>query len=244
MVLDFFRSKLQLYYSSSRLTLLLTLLDIPRGPLNTMRNFSADIIPLPPRLKALDSDAHCLHTSFSNCYFIGDWSIFQNFINSGHPLALNGWRYATAASACLKIIFICDHAPHSQHTLRVNQRSQRHHADLKPKTLWHRSVRHLDLSNNYNKAVQGIPRAVKIRHQRFRSEFLKFLLEKSAYSDDLLNFACNRVFRFGYLQQNHPVYMKRVIFALANYIHRVTRETTHVRACESIWGRQRWFTEN
>jgi len=250
--LDFFSSKLQPYYSSSRLTLLLTLLEIPPHPLNSMKCFSADIIPLPPRLKVMDSKAHGLLRFFSGHHFPEIWDIFRDFLDSGHPLALDRRRHATAALACLKIIFIYDQAPHSQDTLRANQRSQRHRADLKPKTLWHRNVRPANLGNypyHYDKAVQGIHRAVseferKIRHQRFRSGLLKFLLEKSAYSDDILNFACRRVFRFGYLQQNHPIYMKNVIFALAKYIHRVTRETVQVRACESIWGRQRWFTEN
>jgi hypothetical protein len=249
-VLDFFISKLQIYYSSSRLTLLLTALDIPPGHLDPSEDSSADTIPLPPRLQAMDSNAHCLLRLFSFLDFRATCGIFQDFLNSGHPLALDGRRHATAASACLKIIFIYDQAPRSQHTLRVNQRSQRHRADLKPKTLWHRSVRHSDLGNypyNYTRAVQGIPRASSdfkrmIRRQMFRSGHLKFLLEKSAYSDDLLNFARRRVFRFGYLQQTHPIYMKMVIFALAKYIQRVTGEAAEVRACESIWGRQRWFT--
>jgi len=217
-----------------------------------MRDPAEYIIPLPPRLKAMDSDAHCLLGFFSNCYFVGDCSIFRDFLNSGHPLALDGWRHATAASACLKIIFMHDQAPHSWHTLRVNRRFQRHRADLKAKKLWHHSLRHSDFRNyphNHNKVIQGLGRAVsvfqhKIRHQRFRSNFLKLLLEKSAYSDDLLSFAYRRVFRFGYLQQNHPIYMKGIIFGLANYIRRVTGETAQVRACESIWGRQRWFTKN
>jgi len=220
-----------------------------------MGDFSTDIIPLPPRLKAMDNDALHLFSFFSIFYFVEDCGIFRDFLDSGHPLALDGQRHATAASACLKIIFIHDQAPHSRHALRVNQCSQRHHAGLKPKTLWHRSVRHLDLRNyNYNEAVQGMvvqgtfrpfsEFKQQIRAQRVRSRLLKFLLEKSAYSDDLLNFACRRVFRFGYLQQNHPIYMKKVIFALAKYIHRLTGETLQVQTCESIWGHQRWFTEN
>ena len=214
-----------------------------------MRKFLENIIPLPPRLKVMDSDAHDLFRFFSGNCFPEDWDIFQNFLDSRHPLALDGRRHATAASACLKIILIYDQSPHSQRTLRVNQRSQRRRADLKPKTLWHQSVRHANLWNypyHYNKAL---PRPVsgledKIRHQQSRSGLLTFLLEKSAYSDNLLKFARCRVFRFGYLQQNHPLYMKKVIFALAKYIHRVTGETAEVRACQSIWGRQRWFTEN
>jgi hypothetical protein len=253
-VLDFFISKLQLYYSSSRLTLLLTLFG-NCFCFDLMEDLYPweDIIPLPPRLKAMDSDAHCLVRLFSNFYFTEDHGIFHDFLNSGHFLALDGRRYATAALACLKIIFICDQGPHSWHTPRVNQRSQRHRADLKPKTLWHRSVRPLDFRNYlYNLAVGGIPRdcskskdfEIQIQAQRHRSKHLGFLLEKSASSDDLLNFAHHRVFRFGYLQQNHPIYMKKVIFALAKYIHQVTGETVQVKACISIWGHQRWFTKN
>jgi hypothetical protein len=77
-----------------------------------------------------------------------------------------------------------------------------------------------------------------------RSTHLRFLLEKSAYSDNILNFARHRVFRFGYLHRKHPTYIKKTIFALAKYIQRVTGETAEVRACESIWGRDRWFTAN
>jgi hypothetical protein len=79
------------------------------------------------------------------------------------------------------------------------------------------------------------------RHPRLLGH-LEFLLEKSAYSDSLLNFARRRVFRFGYLNRSHSKYMKKAIFALAKYVHRVTGETAEVRACESIWGRDRWFT--
>jgi hypothetical protein len=230
------------------------------------------------------------------------WYIFREFFDSGLPLALDGQRHASATSACLKIIFMHGQAPHSWHPLRV-YRSQRHHtdlkpktlwhrhvgrshlrtyrhrrADLKPKTLWHRSVRHsylrtyrhrADLKHRgdlkpktlwhqgtrfiryfwtylFSQVFQKFPQAFwaferEIEAQHIRSVHLKFLLEKAAYSDSVLNFARRRVFRFGYLQQSHPTYMKKAIFALAKYIHRVTGETAEVRACESIWGRHRWF---
>ena len=158
----------------------------------------------------MDRDAHGLLTFFSMFYFPADSEIFRDFLDSRHPLALDGRRHATAASACLKIIFIYDQAPHSWHTPRINQCPQRHRADLKPKTLWHRNVRHWARRNHLYNYEQGAPPAfseleLKIKDQRFRSGLLTFLLEKSAYSDDLLNFACRRVFRFGYLQPNHPI---------------------------------------
>ena len=239
-------SKLQLYYSSSRLSLVLTLWNIPPELLRLNRGFWEDIIPLPSRLKTMDRDGLGLLKSFSRasrgcCY------IFQDFLDSNHPLALDGERYATAASACLKIIFIYDQALHSRCILRVDKRSQRHSTDLKPKPLWHRSLRHWHLRTYIS--GRKIPRAFlefhrKIDDQRFRSGHLKFLLEKSAYSNNLLNFARRRVFRFRYLQRSHPTYMKEAIFALAKYIQRVTGETAEVRVCKSIWGRQKWFTAN
>ena len=248
-VLDFFASTLRLYYSSSRLTLLLTLFDTPPDHLHLITGFQADIIPLPSRLKMVDHDAFGLYRSFShalrgNCY------IFRDYLDSGHPLALDGQRYATAASACLKIIFKYDQAPHSCRILRVDQSSQRHRAGLKRRALWHRNVKHWNLRTylSSQKLQKNSPAFVefvkKIQHQHLLSGHLKFLLEKSAHSDNLLNFARRRVFRFGYLQRNHPTYMKKAIFALAKYIHRVTGETAKVRACESIWERDRWFTAN
>jgi hypothetical protein len=237
-VLNFFVSKLQQYYSSSRLTLLLTLLDSPN--LDPDPNFRANIVPLPTRLKAMDSDAHCLHSFFSASDRPRmDYSIFRDFLNSGHPLALDGQRHATAASACLKIIFIYDQVPHSQRTLRVYH-SQRLRAALKPRK-WHLGTRYLWHPRTYLSSRKSH----KIHQdQYFRSLHLKFLLEKSAYSDSLVKFAHRMVFRFGYLQRNHPTHMKTVIFALAKYIHRVTGEMAKVRTCESIWGRQGWFTKN
>ena len=176
-----------------------------------------------------------------------NWKIFRDFLDCGHPLALDGHRYATAASACLKIIFIYDRLPHSWRAVRTDH-SQHHRADLKPKTLWHRSTRFLWHLRTYfgSQEEEKVPHAFwkfqrKIQAQHLRSGHLKFLLEKSAHSDNLLNFARHRVFRFGYLQRSHPKYMKETIYTLAKYIHRVTGETAEVRACESIWGRDRWF---
>jgi len=249
-VLNFFTSKLPLYFSSSRLTLLLTLLDIPPHCLDPYPSFWAEIVPLPSRLKAMDDDAHCLHSLLSSSKFSGEdlvWNIFRDFLESAHPLAFDRKRHAAAASACLQIIFTYDQMPLSQRTLRVD-RSRRHRADLKPKKLWHRSVRHWDLRTYLSsRKPHKIPQAFlefqqRIQYQHLRSGHLKFLLKKSAYSNSLLNFVRRRVFRFRYLQRNHPTYMKKVIFALAKYIHRVTGETAEVRACQSIWGRQRWFT--
>jgi len=246
-VLDFFASKLQIYYSSSRLTLLLTLFHIPPDHLHLITGFRADVIPLPSRLKMVDHDAFGLHRSFSYA-LQGKCYIFRDFLDSGHALALDGQRHATAASACLKIIFMHDHAPHSRRTLRVAQSSQRHRADLKREALWHRSVKHWNFRSylSSQKLQKFSPAFVefvkKVQHQHLLSGHLKSLLEKSAHSRNLLNFARRRVFRFGYLQRNHPTYMKKAIFSLAKYIHRVTGETVEVRACASIWERDRWFT--
>ena len=246
-VLDFFKSKLRPYYSSSRLTWLLTLLDIPPDLLSP-GGIPPNTVPLPPRLRMVDSDGLSF---FPVSYFSLDRNVFRDFLDSGHPLALNGQRHAIAASACLKIIFVYDPAPHSC-TLRVN-RSRRHRTDRKAKKWQHRSPGFLwHLRTNISSHVfklEKIPQAFlglrqKVQDQQFRSGHLKFLLERSAYSDNLLNFARHRVFRFGYLQRNHPTYMKEAIFALPKYIQRVTGETAQVRTCESIWGRQRWFTAN
>ena len=225
-VLNFFVSKLPLYFSSTRLTLLLTLLDIPPVRLGPFRSVWGHIIPLPSRLKKIDEDAFNL-SSVSHIPGV-DWSIFRDFLGSGYPLALDGQRYATAASACLKIIF---QAPHSWPTPRIH-RSQRHreglkhHADLKPKTLWHQRPRFLWYRRTYlsSQGVHKIPQACRdleheVEAQHIRSVHVKFLLEKAAYSDNLLNFARHRVFRFGYPHRNHPTHMKKVIYALAKYIH-------------------------
>jgi len=197
----------------------------------------------------MDSGAHGLHTFFSAFYYPSmEWDILRDFLDSRHPLALDGQRHATATLACLKIIFIYDQVPHSWRTLRIDQHSQRRGANLKPKTLWHRSVRHWHLRTYLStQKSHELPQAFwefrhKIRVQRLRSVHLKFLLDKSPYSDKLVHFTRRRVFRFGYLQRNHPIYMKKAVYALAKYIQRVTGETAEVRACESIWGHARWFT--
>ena len=248
-VLNFFTSKLQLYYSSSRLTLLLTLLDIPPNPLCPDPTFWLNIpfLALPSRLKMMDSDA--LSLGSVSRFPAVEWEIFREFLDSGHPLALDGQRRATAASACLKFIFIHDQAPHSRRTPRVVQRSQRHRADPKPKGLWHQSPIFLSRFGRYfsRQVDQQNSRAFsefqgRIQAQHFRSEHFIFLLENSGYSDNLLNFSRRRVFRPEYLRRKHPIYMKKAIFALAKYIRRVTGETAEVMACKSIWGRKRWFT--
>jgi len=83
---------------------------------------------------------------------------------------------------------------------------------------------------------------VILNEELYLSKHLQYLLEKAAYSDNILDFARRRVFRFGYLLRKHPTYMKKAIFSLAKYTQRVTGETTKVRACESIWGQDCWFT--
>jgi hypothetical protein len=247
-VLNFFVFKVQLYYSSSRLTLLLTLLDTPdhRRP---MIHFQADIIPLPSRLKVMDHDPADSLSFFSVSGSSADWNFFRRFLHSSHPLALDGRRYATAASACLKIIF-----KHYQAPLSSLQHFIRHASTPKPgvymKRLshWH-NVNHPGWINflgtyfscNTHGGIPGICVDLDV-HQRIRSSHLQFLLEKSAHSNSLLDFARRRVFRFGHLQQNHPIYMKKVIFSLAKYIHRITGETAEVKVCESIWGHKGWFS--
>jgi hypothetical protein len=116
--LNFFASNLPLYFSSSRLTLLLTLLVIPPDLSFPMSSFWEDLIPLPSRLQMMDRDAL---NFFPAAWLSGDWKIFQSFLDSDHPLALDGRRYATAASACLKIIF-----KHYQVPLSCFQRISRH----------------------------------------------------------------------------------------------------------------------
>jgi len=230
---------------SSRLTLLLNLSDIPLDLL-PRGDIASYPVSLPSRLKMMDSDAFSF---FSVSHFSLDWNIFQDFLDSDHPLALDGRRHTTAASACLNIIFIDNPVPHSRRTLRVDQCSHQRRTDFKPNSLWHRSLTHWHAMIYLSRPSRKIQEAFfkfrqRTQDQRVRSGHLKFLLEKSAYSDRLLNFARRRVFRFGYLQRNHPTYMKKAIFALAKYIQRVTGETAEVRTCESIWGRQGWFTAN
>jgi len=127
------------------------------------------------------------------------------------------------------------------------------YTDLPAGTDWSRRVKlywqlRTDLSTW---AAQGTPKthpsivfsdfARKNEHQRIHSSHLQSLLEKATYSDNLLNLAHQRVFRFGYLHRKHPISIKKAIFALAKYIQRVTGETSEVRTCESIWGRDKWF---
>jgi hypothetical protein len=75
-VLDFFMSKLPLYSSSSRLTLLHMLLDISLDHLRLITNFWLETVPLPSRLKIIDSDALAPHSSFSNAGLNSIWNIF------------------------------------------------------------------------------------------------------------------------------------------------------------------------
>ena len=258
LVLDFFASKLQLYYSSSRLTLLLTLL-----PASGPKHLDTFIIPLPSKLQMADNNTLRLRSagdySYEKCY----WKIFQDFLDSGGPLALDQRRYAIASFACLKILCGQYQAPvlrftwfsrHSR-TLRVDMEdhSQRHHTDLPVGTKRWGSIRlYWDLQTRLpnqmrpGKHLSSILSLLERNRLRAfpdsQSKHLQFLLQKSAYSENILGFARYRVFRFGYLARHHPVYMKKAIFSLAKYIQRVTGETAEVRACESIWGRDRWFT--
>ena len=285
-VLSFFISKLQPYYSSSRFTLLLTFLDTPEDFIKSTEN-SAHLVPLPARLE--EKDVRGLIKSLG-C--VPTRNIFQDFLESGHPLALNGQRHATAALACLKIIFKLYHyqAPlshlewfgqhyrhprvaqkhlsHQRHTVHPagmgwNQFSSfmidisipSHMKKRKGQGLW---VSNSHLRNHRMTCVSiHIPygrlvhysemgrlifygHLILVNHyQKLRSRHLQSILQKSAYSDDLLDFARHRVFRFGYLQRRHPPYIRKTIFALAQYIHRVTGRTAELRLCESLWGRSK-----
>jgi hypothetical protein len=262
-VLKFFASKLPLYYSSSRLTLLLTFLSAS-GP----KYLGTYLIPLPSRLQTADDHALGLHSAGGfhggDCY----WKIFQEFLDSSDvPLALDGQKYTIAALTCLKILFGLYQAPvslltwFSQHCralrIGIESRSRHHHTDLPVGTYRGRSIStywHLR-THLPNQMRQGIhlsavdalfelsrQGALQGAHQCSRSNHLQFLLQKSVYSNNILDFARYRVFRFAYLARRHPAYMKKTIFSLAKYIQRVTGETGEVRACESIWGRERWFT--
>ena len=245
-VLHFFSSRLQPYYSSSRLTLLLTILGVPHH-LRSSTVFQANVMPLPSRLRAMDQ-AFLSFSTISHCP-PEHWSIFRDFMDSGHPLALDGQRYATAALACLKLIFNRYQVPLSSFR-RFSRHSLTPNLGMYVEHFLHRNNVHLPvwekflrpyLSTHMCRGIPGIHVALD-SYQRSRAIHLQFLLEKSAYSDSLLTFTRRRVFRFGYLQRNHPTYMKKAIFALAKYIHRVTGETTEVMACESIWGRNGWFS--
>jgi hypothetical protein len=239
------------------LTLLLTFL--------ATRHLATYVIPLPSRLHIADENALGLYSA-SGLYSNSEksyWKIFQDFLDSGDPLALDERRYATASLTCLKILFGQYQAPvlrftwlirHSR-TLRgdIEARYQRNHTDLPVEIDWRRSIRlywglrtHLPNQMRRERDLSGTDilfgLMVTQTTQYRRSSHLQFLLEKSAYSDNILDFARHRVFRFGYLARQHPTYMKKAIFSLAKYIQRVTGETAEVRACESIWGRDRWFT--
>jgi hypothetical protein len=263
-VLEFFVSKLPLYYSSSQLTLLLTGLAIPSDLLLNSHDILENIAfpELPSKLKTMDLHALALHRIFTYVP-AGNCNIFQDFLGSGHPQALDSQRYATATLACLKLVFKHYQPPVSyvswlsqhSHTLRshIEHYSQWNH--ITDKTSWTKRINfywHLRTSFSsrmppkHNIYIEDI---VDTRPDEFHADFLEkiqndsshsahlqSLLEKSAHSDDILHFAHHRVFRFGYLHREHPKYMKKAIFALAKYIHRVTGETAEVKACESIWG--------
>jgi hypothetical protein len=255
--------------------LLLTILAISPDRLGIISDGVPNmIIPaLPSRLKTMDNDALHILNLHLPC-LTQSWTIFRDFLNSGHPQALGGQRYATAALAFLEIIFKNYHArlpcflwlgQHSR-TLRVTtqQHSQKPHTDLPSGTDWKQSIQLYwqlrmylptrtpqkmpktskgDSDSDSDEPYSEFPRDI-LYEDIIRWIHLRFLLEKSAHSDNILNFARCRVFRFGYLNRKHPKYIKKAIFTLAKYIQRVTGETAEVRACESIWGRDRWFTAN
>jgi len=251
LVLDFFASKLHLYYASSRFTLLLTCLSAS-GP----NYLGTHTIPLPPRLKITDKDALDLHAAgpwyADKCH----WKVFQDFLHSNDPLALDEWRYTVAALACLKIVFRHSQPPvsciawFSQHSRTLRERievhSQWHHKPHYRGSMafyWHIRTRHRNQMPQKESFWDRFSQfELESADQDYRSNHLQFLLPKSVYSHNILNFARYRVFRFGYLHRKHPTYMKEAIFALAKYIERVTGESAEVRACESIWGREAWFT--
>jgi len=254
LVLDFFASKLHLYYSSSRLTLLLTFLS--NSDAYFLRPY---VVPLPSRLKITDEEALDLR-NVGGGWEARHWHIFQDFLDSNNPLALDDRRYAVAPLACLKILF-GHHQPtvsritwFSQHSRIIRKcmedHSQWNHKDLRQQRYrscvafyWRLRTRGRSQVSQKQYLLSRFSQfSQESLHQYFRSDHLLFLLPKSAYSHDILNFARYRVFRFGYLHRKHPTYMKRAIFALAKYIQRVTGETAEVRACESIWGRDAWFT--
>lgn len=247
--------------------------------LGTTDNFSGanTIIPLPPRLKSVDTDALSLH-SVLDFYTLrwGEsgqlWQIFLDFLDSGGPFALDGGRYASAAWACLNIIFKRYQPPvflfmqfiqhpraarlDLEHPSGWYLQDCQEETSLKVDLYWHfrttlpRRLRcEVQESRSYHYRHHDQFRAKCIRNfeeefllQNLRANHLQFLLERSGYSDNLLDFARRRVFRFRYLHRKHPTYMKKVIFALAIYIQRVTGSTAEVRDCESIWGCNRWFT--
>jgi hypothetical protein len=254
-VLNFFASKLRPYYSSSRLTLLLTFLCSSKP-----NYLGTSAIALPSRLEIVDKNALGLHRIGGFHPEDHYWKIFQDFLDSDDPLALDERRYTITSLICLKILFGRYQAPvlrvtwFSQHsrTLRADH-SQRSYAGLPVVTTRGDSIRlywelRTCLPNLMRQgthvSAEDILFKVRRQHgdQYSRSNQLQFLLQKSAYSDNILNFARYSVFRFAYLARQHPVYMKKAIFSVAKYIQRATGETAEVRACELIWGRDRWFT--
>ena len=126
LVLDFFASKLHLYYSSSRLTLLLTLMSD-----SDPQYLQTDVITLSSRLKITDDDALGLYSTSDNCPD-SYRKIFQDFLNSDHPLALDERRYAVAVLPCLKILFGHSQPPvlcitwFSQHSRALSARMEDH----------------------------------------------------------------------------------------------------------------------
>jgi len=213
------------------------------------------IIPLPARFKIIDKDALDLHNA--GHYHLGHYYIFKDFLDSNHSLALDEQRYAVAALACLKILFGRSQPPVSHITwfsqcsrirVRMENHPQPRHKDMDLLPAgpgwkidltfyWHlRTDPH-----NLIPYKTTFDQFKEIEAQNYRSNHLLFLLPKSGYSPNILNFARYRVFRFGYLHRKHPPYMKKAIFVLAQYIERVTGETDKVRACESIWGREKWL---
>jgi len=272
LVLDFFASKLHLYYSSSRLTSLLTTIyasiDSPASVISTQHSIedSDALVPLPPRVRAVDNAALSLCGALSYSRRLKTeslWEIFLDFLDSDHPLALDGDRYATAAWSFLNVIFKHYQLPvfcfawFSQHYrtmgLDLEHPSTRHlfhseaEMDFSQTVDMYWGLRTIQvpgcLDTEYSKVLrQEYEDYQAFSLQNLLSGHLQFLLERSAYSNNLLNFARHRVFRFRYLHRRHPTHMKKAIFALAKYIQRVTGSTAEVSACESIWGRKKWFT--
>jgi len=215
---------------------------------------------LSSRSEITDHNALDLLNAGGYSYLDEDYrQIFHDFLDSNHPMALDAWRYAVAALACLKILFGCSQAPvsHSMwfsehsHAARVcmDDHYQWHRTDLQGETYqsrvafyWHLRTHLRDQMPPKQFFMERFSQFDReSEHQYYRSNHLLFLLPKSAYSHNILNFARYRVFRFGYLHQKHPRYMKRAICALAEYIQWLTGETAEVRACESIWGHKTWF---
>jgi hypothetical protein len=110
---------------------------------------------------------------------------------------------------------------------------QRHHADLPAGTNWGRDLEFYWRLRTFfpSLALQRIPKTSERRYVilDYRVPYDTHSFKppsippgKSAHSDNILGLARRKVFRFGYLHRNHPIYMKKAIFALARYIQRVT----------------------